>query len=232
MQGRHPPTWMLALLVPLDGGAHAFHVPSASLARFEGYAMHRELAAAHSVALVAAEALRQADGGPPLASSKIAEAFDGTPDVHWIWGVDEDAIAISILVGNEPVLALVHSLLPGSTEASETIFGVCDEGVYTFRGSEGEHRPCESGGASPRANVLDLPPKGSWCSQLDACVQHLEEVGVGMPLEIKRKAGRSSYEGLRDVVLSRADFHIAPPAAFLSGQPCPPAEVCVAKPPA
>ena len=77
------------------------------------------------------------------------------------------------------------------------------------------------------ANVMHLP--GGWCDQLDACIEHLENIGMGMPLELVRKMGDSCLEGLLDVALSRADCHLAPPTRFLPNQrPVPPAPVLCA----
>ena len=59
-------------------------------------------------------------------------------------------------------------------------------------------------------------------------VEHLETIGLGMPLELARKPGLSLCEGLRDVLLSRADLSVQPPRRFLPRQPVPPLAVLFA----
>lgn len=58
-------------------------------------------------------------------------------------------------------------------------------------------------------------------------LHHLQEVGLGMPLELVRGRGGVG-EGLLAVVLGTVDVHISPPSRFLAQEASPPPEVLCA----
>lgn len=191
--------------------------------------MQHELAFAQSAALASAERLCSAQGGGvDGARGALAAALaSGAPAGRWVWHVDEFAIVLALLLDGEPALGLVHAT--GAEHAGRTVFGTYDDGTRVHEGGEGDGTAeCVAGGASECANVIHVPPDAHWCAQLDAAVDHLRHHGVGMPVELRARAGRSAVEGLLDVVLSAADLHLAPPAAFSPRQSAPPPAVLCA----
>lgn len=216
---------MIPLVMPSRLAA-AWLLALPSLTRGEGRSLpaHPQLEVARSAALAAARALRSPGGTAALARAQLEQALSYSERGRWVWHADPLTIALSLLEEGEPVIGLVLSV-----DGGEMIAGAVDAGVHLLS-ENGSRREGEftSGGASMFANVLHLPPEGQWCAQLDECIHHLQTTGTGMPLQLVRKSGGSYCEGLLDVVLSRADVHLAPPAAFLPRQPIPPVPVLCA----
>ncbi|KAL1522474.1 hypothetical protein AB1Y20_017462 [Prymnesium parvum] len=206
----------LTLLLP--HGAAALRVSAEALAQFEGYSMQRELAFAQSAALKASELLQRPEGSVHAARELLSQMIGSDERGRWLWHVDAQAVVVSLMGEEDPVLGLVHSPSDG-----ETIVGTAGGGAFALEANG--VRSCAAGGASMRATVLHLPAEEQWSPRLDAFIEHLENTGTGMPVEVRTKGGHSCCEGLREVVLSRADFHLAPPAAFIPQQPTPSAAV-------
>ena len=210
---------LLALLV-----AAALDASAAMLVSFEGHQQPQQLAAACKGAEAAAAAVQ--DNGVGAAAAALeqvlgaAEADGG----RWLSHVDAGHVVISLIRGGEPLLGWVRILAGGQGDGPQTLFATDEGGTHVLGGSALE----ALAGASAHANVFSLPATGLWCPQLDECLEHLEETGLGMPIEYTRRDGVSCCEGLVDVLVARADFSLAPPALFLPHQPTPPPAVLAA----
>ena len=210
---------LLALLV-----AAALDASAAMLVSFDGHPMPQQLAAACKGAEAAAAAVQ--DNGVGAAAAALeqvlgaAEADGG----RWLSHVDAGHVVISLIRGGEPLLGWVRILAGGQGDGPQTLFATDEGGTHVLGGSALE----ALAGASAHANVFSLPATGLWCPQLDECLEHLEETGLGMPIEYTRRDGVSCCEGLVDVLVARADFSLAPPALFLPHQPTPPPAVLAA----
>ena len=202
-------TTMRRVIFPLLVGraASAFTVPAAALARFDGHDMPDKLALAHSAVCAAA------DAGVKHAPQVLASAL--STDGRWIWHADECDIVVGLLGDDETPLALAYAR---DLQATTTTFATEDGGTYIL-GDDEDVVCVAGGGSSPTANVLSFPPAELWCPQIGDCIDHLENIGLGMPVEIMRRPGTSCCEGLRDVLLSHAELSLAPPQRFLRCQP-------------
>ena len=191
---------------------------------FHGYKLQHELAAALFAAQNAAAVPQRGDSSQCLLAEQVlqrdltAEAAL-SPLGQWIWHADAD-ICVALVGAEGAVLSLCHR-----PAERLTLFAVLEDGAYVRRDGVEQDDECVSGGASQSANVLHLPASDMLCPQLNECLEHLQNIGTGMPLETIRKEGRGACEGLADVVLSRADVHLAPPTRFFPQQPATPPEV-------
>ena len=107
-----------------------------------------------------------------------------------------------------------------------TAFATLDGGAFVQRGEADEPVEAAPGDACGHANVLHLP--NGWCEQLEALLIHLEDTGLGMPVELTRTAPEqsSSVDGLLDLVLGTADLAVAPPRRYLAQVHPPPHVLC------
>ena len=198
------------LLVPLLG----INVPRSVLRSFTGYSLQNELAIAHVAA--------QSDAIDAVLTADAAKSESG----YWVWHADSDVCIALVDNSGEATLSLFYR-----PAEQLTIFAIRDSGCHARLGSNDdddeppEDAACEAGGGSYSSNVLHLPASDALCPELLDCIEHLENIGTGMPLTMVRKSGVSTSEGLVDVVLSRADVHLAPPLRFFPQQPDIPLEV-------
>ena len=199
------------LLVPLLG----INVPRSVLRSFTGYSLQNELAIAHVAA--------QSDSIDAVLTADAAKSESG----YWVWHADSDVCIALVDNSGEATLSLFYR-----PAEQLTIFAIRDSGCHARLGgvAEDDDEPpedaaCEAGGGSYSSNVLHLPASDALCPELLDCIEHLENIGTGMPLTMVRKSGVSTSEGLVDVVLSRADVHLAPPLRFFPQQPDIPLEV-------
>mmetsp|Transcript_45156 Transcript_45156/g.101972 ORF Transcript_45156/g.101972 Transcript_45156/m.101972 type:complete len:341 (-) Transcript_45156:221-1243(-) len=195
-------------------------------------ALQPALAAAQS-AVTRLAAVSLTNGGRTLDALNLAldaELAGSTqPEQRWVWHIDDHSIVIALLSADtatgveEAVLSLAHR-----PAGRETAYATLGGGAY-IQLDDADAVEATAGDASACANVLTLP--SGWCSQLDRFVEHLETTGTGMPLELVRKPAaslQSACDGLLDVVLGRADVHLAPPARYLLPQLTPPPQVLCA----
>lgn len=98
--------------------------------------------------------------------------------------------------------------------AHELAVAALDRGTSVIRRGAPEEAPV-LGDAAPNAMVISTP--AIWCAETNDLCVHLQQTGTGMPLQLApRDAGRGGAghcEGLLDVLLGRADLHVAPPSA-------------------
>ena len=176
------------------------------------------LALVHTAAAAAMEALQEEQ--PETACSIIASALGEMPqEGRWAWCAEGSMVAVCLMDSEEPLLSLVQ-------HKDLVVFATAGNGCFAID-NNGEERACMTGDASMHANVLHVPD-ADFCPQLTECVQHLREFGLGMPLELAHPRGHSSCEGLHEVVVSGADFHLSPPTVFLPQQLTPPVEALCA----
>ena len=220
--------------VGLAGIAFAFDGPWAST-----------LAHAHAAVTKAAQHLTE-DGSSAIRAREVLEAsLEDAPEpsstggvTRWVTYADPGVVSAALLSTTEDLrgMGLEHEGELDSHHPAVVSFicspadGVCayaalDGGAFMRRGDE---TSCWQSGepASAKANVLHLPKR--WCTELDAMVTHLSEMGLGMPVDVVRKRGAGRCEGLLEVLLARADVHVAPPSHILPAQDYPPPQVLCA----
>ena len=193
----------------------------------DGYLRSRELSIAAAAAAAAGVQLLGARNGQRAAASVLADALASTAAVgsQWVWHADDctRSVAIALISTDEEevTLSLVHC-----PERQETAFATLSGGAYVLRGDEEEASDLVAGGAGAQANVVHLPPGWAHSPQYLDVAEHLQSTGVGMPLLSATVA--TAAEGLLDVVLSRADVYLSPPAGVVAGQGSPPPQVLAA----
>lgn len=189
-----------------------------------GCDVHMGSAAELEVAQAAARAVAELLPDRPLPevegwlASSLAKNGAGAPG-RWISFVDDCVVVIALLDKGEAILSLVHVI------GDVTVYATLGDGAFVVQCDALQSTsPATSGGSNSKANVLCIP--GQWCSAIDKLVTHLQQTGLGMPLQLKPSSGSSVCEGLLDVVVGRADVYLAPPSHYLSQSYPPPQVLC------
>ena len=201
---------------------------------FEGGQYARELAVAQTAALNAARLLEAEPGDAQhllevqqqlaLELSNYVVLARGPAPHQWTCFAEANTIVVALLSkeGQEDSALgqVVMSLVYRPSERA-TAFATVDGGAFVQRDGDSEAIETTAGGASMSAEVLHLPE--TWCGALDTLLHHLRETGTGIPVEVVQKdeAG-GCCAGMLEVVLGRADVHVAPPSRFLPQQDFPP----------
>ena len=188
--------------------------------------LESELGRACAAALAAGAVLvRSANTDDSLAKAHSA-LISSLPADAWRWHVDAAS-------GGVVAVVLSDAVDDGSPPARVGVLWRAGELMYATRGGGAFHRPLpevgdppenvrpiRAGGASSRHQVLHLPPKGVISEASAASLSAAFE--SKMPVRVVRstaagasgeagEAGRTSWHGLLDVALGRADVAIVPP---------------------
>ena len=129
---------------------------------------------------------------------------------------------MALLGAEETLLSIAYH-----PQRQEFAIAAIGGGAYVHRW-QGDLEEPVLGQASPTANVICTPAR--WCHETDALVVHLQQTGLGMPLQLLPRGpeGESCCEGLLDVLFGRADVYLAPPARFTADEPPLPPPVIAA----
>ena len=150
-------------------------------------------------------------------SSPAVKGQGASKHRSWVTHVDSEVILMSLIEPKETLVSIVSRPLH-----AEFAVALLDGGTFISRAGQGNFEEPILGEASAAANVISTP--SNWCHETDNLIVHLQQTGLGMPLQLRpRSAGGSCCDGLLDVLFGRSDVYLAPPARFTSEVTLPPA---------
>ena len=139
---------------------------------------------------------------------------------HWVTHADRDFLIAARLGPTKTLLGVAYR-----PQLRELAIALLDGGTFVHRGGDKIETPV-LGIASPVSNVISTPAE--WCHEMDDLVVHLQQTGLGMPLQLIPRGSKDegSCEALLEVLLGRTDAFLAPPVRFAAEATLPPAALC------
>ena len=133
---------------------------------------------------------------------------------------DRDFLIAALLGPTKTLLGVAYR-----PQLRELAIALLDGGTFVHRGGDKIETPV-LGIASPVSNVISTPAE--WCHEMDDLVVHLQQTGLGMPLQLIPRGSKDegSCEALLEVLLGRTDAFLAPPVRFAAEATLPPAALC------
>ena len=127
---------------------------------------------------------------------------------HWVTHADRDFLIAALLGPTKTLLGVAYR-----PQLRELAIALLDGGTFVHRGGDKIETPV-LGIASPVSNVISTPAE--WCHEMDDLVVHLQQTGLGMPLQLIPRGSKDegSCEALLEVLLGRTDAFLAPPVRF------------------